>query len=244
VVQAGRRRAPLHAAGHASFDAAAILVAVFVFGAVWSGQAYENATTGSPAARYIANAAAAIKLAPRGTPIMNIAVPGDMVENLFGRYALQSTVIGDIDPGKLQWMRHPAGTIDGLRIFGIDGRLYPALVRGASSYPLPAGRKCWPVRQGRTVVRFKGWSPSYTVILRIGYLWFSSAPGYVIVHYPGDVETLAVKPGLHTGYVPISGSVRRIRVDTIGGGGLCIGDVQAGNLAPNQLGQVLPSSPR
>ncbi len=244
VVQAGRRRAPLHAAGHASFDAAAILVAVFVFGAVWSGQAYENVTTGSPAARYIANATAAIKMAPRGTPVVNVAVSGDMVEGLFGRYALQSTVIGDIHPHKLQWMRHPAGTIDGLHIFGTDGRLYPALVEGASSYPLPAGQKCWPVRHGRTVVRFGGSSPSYTGILRVGYVWFSAAPGYVIVHYSGGVETLAVKSGLHTGYVPISGSVCRIRVDTIGGGGLCIGDVQAGNLAPDQLGQVLPSSPR
>src|SRR5262249_34183390 len=119
-VAAGRRRARALAPGRASFDAAAIMVGVFVFGSIWSSQSYENVTTGSSAASYITNAAAAIKMAPRGTPVMNVAVSGDMVEGLFGRYALQSTVIGYIAPGKLYWTRHPTGTIDGLRIFGSD----------------------------------------------------------------------------------------------------------------------------
>jgi len=222
----------------------AILIGLFIFGSIWSIQSYENVTTGSPVANYIANATAAIKMAPRGTPVVNVAVAGDMVEGLFGRYALQSTVIGDIAPGKLHWIRNPAGTLDGLRIFGFDGRLYQALVRGASTSPLPVGQKCWPVRNGRTVVRLQSSSPSYTHILRIGYVWFSSAPGTVVVRYPGGIENLAVQPGLHTGYVPISGSVNRFRVDTIGGGGLCIGDAQAGNLGASQLGTILPSPAR
>jgi hypothetical protein len=244
LAAAGRRRARAPGAGRTSFDIAAILVGVFFFGSIWSGQSYENVTSGSPAASYIANATAAIKMAPRGTPVMNVAVSGDMVEGLFGRYALQSTVIGDIAPGKLHWTRHPAGTIDGLRIFGSDGRLYQARVNGASTAPLPVGQKCLPVRNGRTVVRLQQSSPSYTGILRIGYVWFSSASGTVVVRYSGGIESLAVKRGLHAGYVPISGSVNRFRVETIGGGGLCIGDAQAGNLGPSTLGEILPSPAR
>jgi hypothetical protein len=239
-VTATPRTANFVQVGRASIDAAAILVAIFVFGSIWSSQAYENVTTGSPAASYIADATDAIMLAPRGTQVIDLAVPGDMVESLFGRYALQSTVIGDIKPGKLRWIRRPAGTWDGLRIFGSDGRLYQASIRGVSSLPLSAGRKCWPTKNGQTNVRFQSPSPSFTSFLRIGYVWFAAAPGDVAVHYPGGTKNLVVKPGLHSGYVRVSGSISTITVDTVGGG-LCIGDAQAGALWPNTLGQILPS---
>jgi hypothetical protein len=230
-------------AGQQSLEVAAGLVAVILFGSIWSVQAYENVTTGKPFAEYIGNATAAIKQAPRGTPVLNVAVSGDMVEGLFGSYALESTVIGDVQPGKLRWLRRPAGTLDGLRIFGSDGRLYQAQVHGVVSEPLPAGQKCWPSSNGKTVVRFGGSSPSYTGILRMGYVWFSSAPGYVSVTYPGGgVQDVAVKPGLHTAYVSITGSVNHVTVQALGGGAMCIGDAQAGNLGPNEAGLILPAT--
>jgi hypothetical protein len=225
-----------------SFDVAAGLVAVILFGSIWSVQAYENVTTGKPFAAYIANATAAIKQAPRGTTVMNVAVPGDMVEGLFGSYALQSTVIGDIEPGKLLWLRHPEGTLDGLHIFGTDGRLYQAKVHGVVSEPLPAGQKCWPSKNGRTVVRFQGTSPSYTGIVRIGYIWFSSSRGYVAVSYQGGIRDVAVKPGLHTAFVSVAGSVDHITVQALGGGAMCVGDAQAGNLGPDTAGVALPAA--
>lgn len=243
-VSATRRRLHLGPAGRAWVDAAATLVAVFVFGSIWSSQAYENVTTGSPAASYIANATAAIQLVPRETPVIDLTVPGDMVEGLFKRYALQSTVIGDIEPGKLRWIRHLTGTLDGLRIVGSDGRLYQTSIRGTSSPPLRAGHKCLPVKNGRIIVRFINPSPSFTSFVRIGYVWFSAAPGYMVVHYPGGTKNLAVKPGLHAAYVRVSGSISRIRVDTVGSGGLCIGDAEAGALGPAKLGQVLPARPK
>jgi hypothetical protein len=230
--------------GQVALTTAAVLVGLYVFGSVWSVQSYLSVTTGRTSATYISNAEKALRLVPRGTTVLNMGVPGDMVEGLFHTYALQSKVIGDIAPGKLHWTQHPSGTIDGLRIFGSDGRLYIARVKGASSWPLQAGQKCWRVRNRRTIVRLERASPSYTGILRIGYVWFSSAPGTVVVRYQGGIETLAVQPGLHTGYVPISASISRFMVDTIGGGGLCIGDAQAGNLAPSKLGQILPSPAR
>ncbi len=230
-------------AGQQSLEVAAGLVAVILFGSIWSVQAYENVTTGKPFAEYIGNATAAIKQAPRGTPVLNVAVSGDMVEGLFGSYALESTVIGDVQPGRLRWLRRPAGTLDGLRIFGSDGRLYQAQVHGVVSEPLPAGQKCWPSINGKTVVRFGGSSPSYTGILRMGYIWFSSSPGYVSVTYPGGgIHDVAVKPGLHTAYVSITGSVNHVTVQALGGGVMCIGDAQAGNLGPDEAGFILPTT--
>jgi hypothetical protein len=223
-----------------SLEVAACLVAVILFGSIWSVQAYKNVTTGKPIAEYIANATAASQQAPRGTTVLDLAVPAEMVEGLFGSYALQSTVIGDLAPGKLRWLQHHSGTIDGLHIFGPDGRLYQAKVHGVASEPLPAGQKCWPSKDGRTVVRFQGTSPSYTGIVRIGYVWFSSAPDYVSVSYPGGIQDVTVKPGLHSAYVSVTGSVDQVIVQARGGG-LCIGDAQAGNLGPDQAGFVLPT---
>jgi hypothetical protein len=225
-----------------SLEVAAGLVAVILFGSIWSVQAYKNVTTGKPIADYVANASAAIKQAPRGTTVADASVSPDMVEGLFGAYALESKVIGDLAPGKLRWIQHAAGTIDGLHIFGPDGRLYQAKVRGAATAPLPAGQKCLPNKNGKTVVVFQGPSPSYTGILRLGYVWFSSSPGHVSVTYRGGVQDVAVKPGLHTAFADIKGSVRQVTVRALGGGAMCIGDAQAGNLSPNQFGSILPAA--
>jgi hypothetical protein len=230
------RSAPL------SLEVAAGLVAVIVFGSIWSAQAYKNVTTGEATAAYIANASAAIKQAPRSTIVADSAVSGDMVEGLFGVYALQSRVIGDIAPGKLRWLQHPKGTIDGLHVFGPEGKLYQAKVYGAASEPLPLGQKCLPSKNGRTVVRFQGPSPNYTVIMRLGYLWLSSSPGYVSVSYPGGTQQVAVKHGLHSAYVHITGSVSQVTVRTLGGGAVCIGDAEAGKLRADLTGPVVPAA--
>jgi hypothetical protein len=198
-------------------------------------------TSGRPAAQYIADARAAIGLATRGTPVMNVAVPGDMVEGLFGRFALQSTVIGDIRPGKLRWTRSPSGTLDGLRMFGSDGRLYLARVNGVRSRPLAPGERCWPARNGQIVVRFTGASPSYGGMVRIGYLWYPPSRGLIEVLARGVTQPITVEHGLHSAYVPVSGSMRTIVVNELSGPGLCIGDAQAGNLGPNPAGgSILP----
>jgi hypothetical protein len=218
----------------------AALIGLFVFGSFWSAQAYESVTTGAPAATYIGHAVQAVRQAPRGTPVFNEAVPGDMVEGLFGDYALQSTVIGDSAPGKLRWIRHPAGTIDGLRMFGPDGRLYQAFVYGAPSLPRPAGRSCWPIRHHQVVVKLFRAGPPFTGILRIGYLWLPKAPGQVTVRYGAVVRALGVVYGLHTAYVPVTGSASAVVIGDLASSGLCVGDVEVGNLRPAPFGEVLP----
>ena len=239
------RAAPQHPEWEQAWrPAVAALVGVFVFGSIWSAQAYESVTTGRPSAIYIANASAAIKLAPRGTPVFNEAVPGDMVEGLFGSYALQSTVIGDLQPGKLRWIRDPVGTLDGLRMFGPDGKLYQAFVYGAPSLPLPTGNSCWPVHNGQIVVRLFRAGPPFTGILRIGYLWLSRTPGLLTVRYGSIVRAVAVQRGLHTAYVPVTGSASRVVIGDVVGTPMCLGDVEVGNLRPAPGGQILPPAAR
>ncbi|HEX9066905.1 MAG TPA: hypothetical protein VF843_17475 [Streptosporangiaceae bacterium] len=222
-------------------EGAAVLVALVLFGSIWSVQAYENTTTGQPAAQYIANAAAGVRLVPRGTTVMNEAVPGTMVEGLFGPFSMQSTVIGDIATGKLIWTRHPTGTVDGLRIVGSDGRFYQAHVVGAVSLPLPAGRTCWAARHGRITIRLNQATPSYTGIVRIGYLWLAQDPGTVQVRAGNGRHQLVVRQGLHSAFLPASGSFATIVIRELSGPGLCVGDVQAGNLGPDSAGQTLPA---
>jgi hypothetical protein len=218
--------------GQAIRAATAGLLAMFIVGSVWSSQAYANATTGKPAARYIANATSAIGSAQPGTTVVPTYVPADIFVGYFETYGLTSTVIGDIDRGRLQWPRHPAGTIDGLQIFGADGKLHPAFVYGSSTGKHKGRHACWPTRHGRIVIGFLGSPPFLSTTLRIGYLWGSDSSSVVDVRYGSKIEQLPVEPGLHSGYLPISGTAARVVVTAPGGSGLCIGDVEAGDFAP------------
>ena len=127
----GHRRQPQRESVQTVRMVGAVVLGIFVFGSIWSVQAYENVTNGDVARTYIANARSAVQLAPPHTPVFNVGVPTDVLEGLFGPYALQSRVIDDDFSGKLAkkmiWIVKPRGTLDGLRMFGAER---PA-VRGA-----------------------------------------------------------------------------------------------------------------
>jgi hypothetical protein len=170
------------------------------------------------------------------------------VSPLLGKSAWDSTFIGDIERStsarKLRWLGvRPRGTIDGLMMFGIDGRMYPAAVVGASSMPRPPQASCWPEHAGRIVIQLSAPPPVYTWELRIGYFWPSAAPGLVTVQYGPALLELAVRPGVHSGYLPVTGSVRTIVVSALSGARMCIAEAQAGSLAPNLAGPAIPAIP-
>jgi len=214
------------------------LLAVFVVGSVGSAQAYQSRTTGQPGASYIANATAATELVPRGTLVLDSAVPDEMRDSTYGTRA----VVGVIQPGKLTWVERPNGTVDRLRIFGADGRLYPAWVYGASSRPSPADHGCWPDRGGRISIKFVHRPPYLATVLRIGYIWYAPYPSLVTVRYGSSVRVLGVLPGLHTGYLPEAGGlVSGVVVTDLSGVRMCVGDVEAGGLQPVIGGKPIPS---
>jgi hypothetical protein len=209
-------------------------VAVFVVGAVISVQAYQSATTGQPAAAYIANASAAIQIAPRGTRVIATPVPPDI-----GYYAKTSEVVGAIEPGKFRWLASTSGTVNGLKIFGADGRLYPAWVSGVSSGH-PAGRGCWRARFGQIVIGLFRSPPYLTTMMRIGYLWGPRRPGYVSVQYGKVATVLTLTHGLNSAFIPVQGVAKTIVVNGPDAGQVCIGDVEVGNLAPSHSGLAIP----
>jgi len=213
------------------------VLAVFVIGSVLSTRSYESHVSGQSVASYIANARTALRLAPRTAVIIDTPVPADV---LIGPVhpALASTVIGDVVSRRVRWISAPAGTIDGLRVFGPDGRLYLAGIRGGAS---PWGHPCFAKQGGRIAVNFWTASPGYSTVLRIGYLWYSKEHGTAVVHYGKSRHVMALEPGLHSGYLKVSGSAHGIVVNHIIGGGLCIGAASAGFIVPDLKAPALPA---
>jgi hypothetical protein len=229
--------------------AAAALVVAFVVGSIWSNLIYAHDTSGQPAARYIANAKLAVQSAPRGSLVLDWPVPPGVENGLFGRYHYASTVIGDLEQGKLagklRWLRsHPAGTIDKLLIFGNDGRLYPVMILGTSSVTRTAQQGCWPQRHGRIIVRFASATSPVEWELRIGYIWGSQIPGTVRVLYGRTLHLLQVRHGLHSAYLPVKGSTTRLIVSGLGGRPMCVGDAEAGSIGPDLFKPITPGASR
>jgi hypothetical protein len=224
--------------------AAAALTGVFAVSSIWSAQAYQSATTGAVASSYIANATRALELAPRGTPVVDSIVPPQFDTGLTGNYVMASEVVGDMErgssAGKLGWVTVPHGTIDNLMTFGNDGRLHLAAVYGTSSARSATKGGCWPDRRGRIVVRFTQPSPVYTTMLRIGYIWGAAQPAFVLVQYGTTVQGVQLIHGLHSAYIPVTGSATSIVISDLGSAGVCIGDAEAGLIEAGLGGQVIP----
>jgi hypothetical protein len=206
---------------------------VLVVGSIWSASSYQSVTTGQPAARYIASVQSAIANAPRGTLVLDSPVPDQVKDAANGAHA----VVGAIRPGKLRWIRQPRGTLDGLRMFGLDGQLHSVWVYGASTGRQAPPNACWPAQHGRIVMNFWHKPPILTTVLRIGYIWGPDVAGAISVTYGGTTQQLAVRPGLHTAFLPVSGSAARITISGLAGNKICVGDAEAGSARPSKSQQ-------
>lgn len=225
----------------------AALVGAFVFGSLWSAQAYENVTTSAPARNYIANARAALAAAPRGTVILDEPVPSPvMTAAIFGQYGYASKIIGEIsrdEPlSRLRWVHRPYGTIEHLLAFGLDGRLRNVALLGAGSPWLPSGRKCWPTSRGGIVVPL----PTVTThgrtwTLRIGYFAWAAYP--VTVGFGGQSQQLLLRPGLHYAYLPVAGRASGVAVTGLGQRQLCVANAAVGVPLPSNSGPAIPAFP-
>lgn len=228
-------------------SALAAMVGLFVFGSIWSVQAYENDTNGTQARSYIVNAGMALRQVPKGTLVVQRPLPQNILVGTFGAYAYTSKVIGAMERGKLagkvRWIREPRGTVGNLWVFGPDGRLYQARVLGATARPA-AGRHCFAQRQGTVRARFAAPSSAFSGTLRFGYFLYAPHPATVYVTYRGTEQPIRLKPGLHAGYLPVTGKASRVIIRDIDGGRLCIGDVEAGNIGRAAFSQVIPPLPK
>jgi hypothetical protein len=242
------RRRPAMASGtQIGRLAAAGLVGAFVIGSVWSVQDLQTTTSGTQARLYIDNARAAVAQAPAGTVIVDSDVPGTIMIGPFGKYAEASMVIGPMEDAaakaRLHWTSSPRGSIDRLMIFGADGRLREAAIYGQISRPPAAGRQCHPVARGQVVATFNAPSGPHSNVLRVAYLADSAARGAdMTIRYGNTTQRLAIEPGLHSGYLPITGSAASVTITSVAIRGLCVGDVQAGAIVPSPTGLVIPAA--
>jgi hypothetical protein len=230
-------------------NATATLIGLVMLGSVVSAQHYKSVVSGQPQRTYIADATAALRLAPHGINVLDYPVPANVAIGLFGKFAQASVVIGDLERGKLankvHWITRPVGTIDGLYTFGPDGRLYPAWVYPTASVVRTKQQGCWPQRHGRVVVQFTAPSSIYTGILRVGYIWVSPYSTVITVRYGNQTRTLEIRPGINQAFVPVTGGlVSTVSFTGFGGSHICIGDVEAGNLEPSAIATPIPRVPQ
>lgn len=242
AADASPRPSPVRPGGWTPSDqrwraAATALFAVFLVGSVASSQAYADATSGSEASSFIANATQAVGLVPQGTQVVDSGLPGAVT---FVGDARASRVIGDISPGRIRWVSVPEGIFDRLLMFGADGRLHNAQVLGMGSPARPAGRTCWAARSGQVVVPFFTKTSPGSAVLRIGYFWNSQYPLLVTVSYGSQVRQAQLEPGLHGLYLPVTGSASAVVISGYGASRPCIGDAEAGNLVPQATGPTIP----
>jgi hypothetical protein len=225
------------------------LTVVFLVGTVWSVHqlAYVSGgpTSGAASRAYLANARQALAQTPAGTVIVNSLVPENIIASAFfgPYYSATRTVLGPLsDRGRqVTWQAAPSGYYSNLKIFGTDGRLYPALVGGSSTEPLTAGG-CSPFKHGPLVLTFPAATPPGTAYLEIGYFaGYASAGQIVNVTYGSTSRAMVLHPGLSLDFMPVSGSDTTVTINDPRPG-LCVSRALAGALE-GSLGPAIPASP-
>jgi hypothetical protein len=243
-------RASLSMGRPATAAVAGVATALFI-GSLWSFHAYVNNTTSAPTRSYLANARLALADAPAGTFIVDAQVPTDVLGGLSrnipggylsGRAGQTSQVMAPLDTrgSELHFVARPDGTFDHLMEFDQWGRLVRAVVTGAASQPLPALTACWPQSPGGVVVQLQG-VPAKATELRIGFLAW--AAGQIQVAYAGQTEAMNLPQGLHSAFLPVSGSADTVIITGMTARQLCIGDVEVGVLQPSPVGPAIPAIP-
>lgn len=230
--------------------AAIATVAVCVLGSVWSVQRFQTLTTRftsavTPVQTYIANARAALAQTPAGTVIVSQPVPGSVMEGLFGHYAASQVVLGPLVPSGAQvgWTVLPSGQIGQLRVFGPDGRLWPAAIYGSTTKSLPFLKSCLTAKRKRLVLQFPAatWAQDLkdTYVLRLGYVTSpGSAGGTVTVTYGSYVRQFTIKSGLSKAYFTVWGAAPDVTLQAdLSQGGICFAPAVAGTIG------VFPGSP-
>jgi len=218
------------------------MVAVITVGSVWSVQLLATLTSATNARPYIANAAAALAQTPAGTVIVDRQVPPNVMIQLFGHYADTSAVLGPLSHRgpQVTWVARPQGNISTLKIFGSDGRLYPASISGVTSRILTAKLGCVTRKRTVLVVPFPVPTPVTTQVLRLAYLASPAVAGQsVTITYGSEVRRLMLASGVNNAYVTVSGTSANIVIQAGIGYGLCVADAVAGYFIPG-FGPAIP----
>jgi hypothetical protein len=219
------------------------LLGVVLVGSIWSAHAYAAATSGAAARSYIATARSALGRVPSDTEIVSTPVPSAvMAPTFYGQASYTQQVLGPLAPAaRLRWVRSPSGPVARLMIFDGEGRLWPAIVSGASIPPAPAGHACWPITS----------HPMHFGLLSTLYDWnwvaqvsHSGPAAMLLVNFDGTWHAIRVPAGRQDVYFPAPGAGSSVTVEKVGpvpGG--CVVGLTVGTLQASVYGQPLPATP-
>jgi hypothetical protein len=225
------------------------VVVVFVAGSIWSVHRFQSLTTTftsavTPNRIYIANATKALAETPAGTVIVIQKVPSNIMLGIFGEEAEASVVLGPLSHrgSQVTWTTQPSGTIGQLRVFGSDGRLWLAAIRGVNTVPTPGFKGCTTAKRSRLVLPFQLLPASFSDVMRIGYAASPSAAGQTVtVQYGSFTSQFTVLAGNHKVYFPIHGTAGSVALQGQSGvGGLCFAPAVAGLIVG--YGSPIPST--
>jgi hypothetical protein len=212
------------------------LTGVVVAGSFFSVNRYEKATALYNYAGnvYLQHAKSSLADLPPGTVIADRPMNPVVMWNIYYlNYADQSVALAPMESAttrrNVRWATHFDGTIIRLLMFDHYGNLLKADVSGVRATP-PAGKQCAPVRRGVATLRFPRQSPPFAGILRIGYLAGPHPSGPVTIRYGSTTLSLTPQKGLNSAYFSISGSATGVTLTMPKSAGICVGDVEAGNL--------------
>jgi hypothetical protein len=213
------------------------LTAVVVAGSFWSVNRYEKVTALYNYAGnvFLLHAKASLAALPPGTVIADRPMNPVVMWNIYYlNYAKQSVALAPMESTttrrNVRWATHFDGTIVRLLMFDPYGTLLKANVAGVRA-EAPVAQRCAPIRHGVATLRFPTRSAPTTGILRIGYLAGPDPGGTVTIRYGGTSFSLMPKKGLNSAYFSVSGSASEVTVTMPKlGGGVCVGDAEAGNL--------------
>ena len=230
------RRMPNSFAGPAWRVTGVVLTAAVVLGSFWSVSRYEKATAlyNYVGKIYLARVKSQLADVQQDTVIADRPMPPILEWNIFyGNYSNQSRALVPFESQTtikhVRWETHFDGTIDRLMMFDSYGVLRKANVHGVRAEAPPA-LSCAPTRNGVATLRFPKQSAPTTGILRIGYLAGSHAGGTVTIRYGSNTLSLTPQKGLNSAYFSVSGSASGVTITMPTSGGICVGDVEAGNL--------------
>jgi hypothetical protein len=217
------------------------LTAVVIVGSFYSAGRYEKTTAlyNYVGNVYLARVKSALADQPPGTVIMDGTMPNIVEDSIFyGNYARQSVALAPMEStmtaSNVRWATHFDGPIGRLMMFDSRGILSRALVSGPS-WNAPKGKGCAPMPGGVATLRFPRAPAQTTGIIRIGYFISAGADGEVVtVHYGSTALPLTLQQPkrLLQAYFSVSGSAPEVTITAPRSAGLCIGDVEAGNLVP------------
>jgi hypothetical protein len=214
-------------------------VGVFAVGSVFSVQQYEARTTTRTVTAnqvYIANARTALAEVPAGTVIVSQHVPSTLMGGNFGGAAVTSVVLGPLSKRRslIRWTSEPAGTIGRLKVFGSDGRLWPAAILGSTTPRLPFQRSCLTGTRSSLTLAFQSASVRFLQVLRIGYVATAGAAGEIVtVAYGSFAGSFAVMPGAQKVYFAVHRGAARVALQAQGGiGSVCFASAVAGYVIP------------